>query len=98
MVNLQFSKPLPCPDPIRSKAHEIGSKYGCYNLYFIKCVFLTEENHAFVYSTDQKNRLHTSDFAYKAYISNKSGAIEVHRSSTPLPPVSTFLHTRTQTN
>ena len=37
-----------------------------YILYFIKCVFLTQENYAFVHSTDQKNRLHTSDFAYSS--------------------------------
>ena len=33
-----------------------------------------------------------------AYISNKSGAIEVQHSLTLPPPVRTFLHTRTQTN
>ena len=44
-------------DLIQSKAH---------NLYFIKCVFLTEENYAFVHLADQKNRLHTNDFAYSS--------------------------------
>ena len=53
-------------DLIRSKAHKIENKYCSYNLYFIKCVFLTEENYAFVHSTDQKNCLHVSDFAYKS--------------------------------
>ena len=54
------------------------------------CVFLTEENYAFVHSTDQKNCLHPSYFAYSSHISNKSGAIGVQHSSTPPPPVSTF--------
>ena len=56
---------------------------------------LTEENYAIVHSADQKNRLHTSDYAY---ISSKNGTIGVQHSSTLLFPVSTFLHTRTQTN
>ena len=84
---------------IQSKAHEIGSKHCCYNLYFMKCVFLTEKCYAFVHSTDQKIVYTQAILPTVACISNKSGAIGVQHSSTPLsPPLSTFLQTRTQTN
>ena len=53
-------------DLIQGKAREIGSKHCCYNLYFMKCVFLTGKCYASVHSTDQKNHLHTSDFAYSS--------------------------------
>ena len=50
-------------DLIQSKAHKIRCSYCCCNIYFTKCVFLTQENYAFVHSADQKYLLHTNDFA-----------------------------------
>ena len=52
---------------------------------------LTEENFAFVHSADQKNRLHTSDFAYSSLHFKQERRI---RSPTFfIPIISIFLHT-----
>ena len=64
-------------------------------------LFLTGENHTFVHSTDQKPRLHTSDFAY-SNVTNVHFKQERRNWSptffnSPSPPVSTFLQTRTHT-
>ena len=54
------------------------------SLIFHKMCILTEENCAFVHSTDQKNRLHASDFAYSSlhYFQTKAAQLELN--STPL--------------
>ena len=70
-------------DVIQSKAHELGSSYCCYDLYFIKCLFLTEEN-SFIQQI-KKIVYIQAILPTVAYISNKSGAIVVQHSSTPPP-------------
>ena len=60
---------------------------------------LTEENYAFGHSTDQKNCLHTSDFAYSSLHFKQERRIRSPTFFNPfIPPISTFLHTPTQTN
>ena len=86
-------------DLIQGMAREIGSKRCCYNLYFMKCVFLTGKCYAFVHLTDQKNHLHTSDFAYTvACVSNKSGAIGLQHSSNSFFSLRQHLSAHTHTN
>ena len=86
-------------DLIRSKAHEIGSQYCCHDLYFIKCVFLTEENYAFVHSTDQKNCLHASNFAYSSLHFKQERRNWSPRFFNPLPQSALFCtHAHKQIN
>ena len=59
---------------------------------------LTSENYAFVHSTDQKNRLHASDFTYSSLHFKKSGAIGVQHPSSPLLSPSAPFYTHQQIN
>ena len=69
------------------------------------CILDNRKLYTFVHSADQKNRLHTNDFAYgslhfKQERRNWSPTFfkPPPPPPPPLPPVHTFLHTRTQTN
>ena len=56
-------------DLIQGRAHEIGSKHCCYNLYFMKCVILTKTMLCFRSFNRSKKSFaykHTSDFAYSS--------------------------------
>ena len=63
------------------------------------CIFDRRKlDYAFIHLTDKKIVYIHAILPTAAYISNKSDAIGLQHLSTPSPLVSTFLHTRTQTN